>query len=63
MPAFGFLTEVIADDVALLSVVHPQGYLTSLSAADLLRPRGLSEWAAAGPRIAAASLRRRLIRR
>ena len=45
------------------SVVHPQAYLNRLGAAESLRPRGLKEWAATGPSLAAASLRRLLSRR
>ena len=52
-----------ARSTGMLSVVHPEGYLNSLAGADRLRPRGLREWVAAGPAIAAASLRRLLTRR
>ena len=45
------------------SLVHPRAYLNRLDAADTLRPRGLREWAAAGPALAAATLRRLISRR
>jgi SAM-dependent methyltransferase len=45
------------------SVVHPEGYLNRLNAAEYSRPRGLREWLAAGPALAGASLRRLLFDR
>jgi hypothetical protein len=41
-------------------LVHPRGYLSRLAGAELLRPRGIIEWLAIGPTIAAGTLRRLL---
>jgi SAM-dependent methyltransferase len=46
-----------------VNIVHPQGYLDRLNGIESLHPRGFREWAAAGPSLTAASLRRFLSRR
>jgi SAM-dependent methyltransferase len=43
-------------------IVHPRGYMNRLAGAELLRPRGIVEWLAIGPGVAAGTLRR-LLRR
>jgi SAM-dependent methyltransferase len=57
------LTEQLERTNGVYAVVHPQAYLNRLDAADTLRPRGFKEWAAAGPSLAAATLRRLISRR
>ena len=57
------LTAELQRSTGMYALVHPRAYLNRLEAADTLRPRGLREWAAAGPSLAAATLRRLISRR
>jgi hypothetical protein len=57
------LTEQLERTNGMYALVHPQAYLNRLDAADTLRPRGFREWAASGPSLAAATLRRLISRR
>lgn len=52
------LQQEQARGLCVFDVVHPRGYSSSLTRAELLRPRGVREWLAIGPSVIGATTRR-----
>jgi SAM-dependent methyltransferase len=52
------LQQEQARGLKAFDVVHPRGYSSSLTGAELRRPRGVREWLAIGPSVVAATIRR-----